>query len=330
MTARPNRDREGMALLTVLLLVAVMAVVAVAVLDDVRFSVRRATNAETGSQAQWYADGAETLARRRISRLIASGPGPDRTPVTPDWNGRVLTLPIEGGAITAVVRDGQACFNLNSVVEWTGDRLAARPVAAAQLMTLGRTVGVDSRRMGTITDSLIDWIDTDSATRPLGAEDSAYAGLTQPYRTSGAPLAEVSELRTVRGVDREAYGRLRPHLCALPTDRSAINVNTLGAGDAPLLVMLTDGRLDLTAARAVIAARPGGGWPDAAAFWSQSALAGMEASPEARDQTTVRTDYFAVRIDVDHGGVHAVRTALIEARPGAQARTVIRRWTADE
>ena len=50
---RPGPDnREGMALLTVLLLVAVMSVVAVAVLDDVRFSVRRATNVETQTQAQ--------------------------------------------------------------------------------------------------------------------------------------------------------------------------------------------------------------------------------------------------------------------------------------
>ena len=62
--------REGMALLTVLLLVAVMSVVAVAVLDDVRFSVRRATNAETQAQAQWYAAGAESLARSQLADLV--------------------------------------------------------------------------------------------------------------------------------------------------------------------------------------------------------------------------------------------------------------------
>ena len=70
-----RREREGMALLTVLLLVAVMSVVAVAILDDVRFSVRRATNLETQSQAQWYAAGAETLARGQIDRLLYAGPG---------------------------------------------------------------------------------------------------------------------------------------------------------------------------------------------------------------------------------------------------------------
>ena len=84
------------------------------------------------------------------------------------------------------------------------------------------------------------------------------------------------------------------------------------------------------ATRAVIAARPAGGWTAAADFWSQAALAGLEIGPTARDQVTVRTDYFDLRIDVDHGGTHAVRTALIEARPGIEARTVIRRWTPEE
>ena len=328
MRAGPRRDREGMALLTVLLLVAVMAVVAVVVLDDVRFSVRRTINAETGAQAQWYADGAETLARRRISRLTALDP--NRTALTPDWNGRAFTLPIDGGTLTAVVRDGQACFNLNSVVRWTGDRWAARPAAAAQLIALGQAVDVDARRMRTIADSLIDWIDTDTTARPLGAEDSAYAGRAEPYRTGGVPLAEVSELWAVHGVDGETYDRLRPHLCALPTERSPINVNTLTPADAPLVVMLTGGDLGLPAARAAIAARPDGGWADPAAFWSHPALRGVEAGPDAREQVTVRTDYFAIRIDVDHGGVHAVRTALIESRPGSEARTVIRRWTPEE
>lgn len=322
------RDRCGMALLTVLLLVAVMSVVAVAVLDDVRFSVRRTGNAESGAQAQWYADGAETLARRRIDRLTAQDP--NRTPLTPNWNGAMVSLPVDDGTLTLTVRDGQACFNLNSLAAWTGDRLAARPAAAAQLMALGRAVGIDDPGMGIITDSLIDWMDTDTTARPNGAEDGSYAGLAAPYRTGGVPLAEVTEMRAVRGVDGDAYVRLRPHLCVLPTERSPINVNTLTPGDAPLVVMLTEGRLTLAAARAVIAARPESGWRDAAAFWSQPMLYGVEVDPAFRDLVTVRTDYFSVRVDVVHGGVRAVRTALIEARTDGGARTVIRRWTAEE
>ena len=327
---RPGSDnREGMALLTVLLLVAVMSVVAVAVLDDVRFSVRRATNAETQAQAQWYASGAEALARRQVARLLAAGPA--RTPLQPEWNGRRLDFPIDDGSISAVVADGQACFNLNSLVEGVGEDLMARPLGAAQFLALGRAVGAPDSRMRAVADALTDWLDADGVSRPLGAEDGAYAGLATPYRTGGVMLAEVSELRAIKGVDADLYRRLRPYVCALPTSRpSPLNVNTLTPEQAPLLMMLTDNALGLQAARAVIARRPRAGWPDAAAFWSQPALAAVQVPEEVRDQVTVLTRYFNLRIEVDYGGGRAVRTALLHAQPDGAVRTVIQRWTPEE
>lgn len=326
---RGSDNREGMALLTVLLLVAVMSVVAVAVLDDVRFSVRRATNAETQAQAQWYASGAEALARRHVARLLAASPA--RTPLEPEWNGRRLDFPIEGGTISAVITDGQACFNLNSLVEGVGEDLMARPSGTAQFLALGRAVGAPDSRMRAVADALTDWLDADGVSRPLGAEDGAYAGLATPYRTGGVLLAEVSELRAVNGVDADLYGRLRPYVCALPTSRpSPLNVNTLTPEQAPLLMMLTDNALSLESARAMIARRPRSGWPDAAAFWAQPGLAAIEIPAEAREQAVVLTRYFNLRVDVDYGGGRAVRTALLHAQPDGAVRTVIQRWTPEE
>jgi len=326
---RDRREREGMALLTVLLLVAVMSVVAVAILDDVRFSVRRTTNIETRSQAQWYAAGAETLARGQISRLLAAGSA--RTPLEPEWNGRPLSFPIDGGTLTATVTDGQACFNLNSLVLGFDEDLTARPLGAAQFRALGRAVGAPDSRMQAIADALTDWLDADTSPTALGAEDGTYAGLATPYRTAGVMLAEVSELRAVKGVDAETYRRLRPWVCALPTSRlSPLNVNTLTPEQAPLLTMLTDGLLPTQRARAVIASRPRDGWTDPAAFWAQPALATLPVPEEARDQITVLTRFFDLRIDVELGGSHSVRTALLEAAPDGSVRTVIQRWTPEE
>lgn len=325
----PGADREGMALLTVLLLVAVMSVVAVAILDDVRFSVRRTSNVEFQSQGQWYAAGAENLARVQISRLLASGPA--RTPLEPAWNGRPTTFSIDGGAITATVTDGQACFNLNSLVLGVGEDLTARPLGSMQFRALGRAVGAPDSRMRAIADSLTDWLDADTTPLPLGAEDGAYAGLTNPYRTGGAMLAEVSELRAVKGVDPETYRLLRPFLCALPTARlSPLNVNILTPDQAPLLTMLTNGAVGPEQARAVIAGRPRDGWVDAAAFWAQPALATVQVEQEARDQVTVLTRFFDLRVDVEMGGSRAVRTALLEAGTDGRVRTVIQRWTLEE
>lgn len=329
MTVPDRKRREGMALLTVLLLVAVMAIIAVAVLDDVRFSIRRTANAETGSQARWYAAGAELLARRQVARLIETDPA--RTPLEPQWNGRIFSFPIEAGTLNAVLRDGQGCFNLNSVVDGVGEDLIANPEEAARLVALGKAVGVPESRMRPVADALIDWLDADTATRPLGAEDGAYAGLASPYRTGGVMLAEVSELRAVRGVDADLYRRLRPLVCALPTTRSSVlNVNTLTAEQAPLLEMLGESRISPAMARAAIAARPRGGWSDATAFWNQPALSAVEPSAAAREQVGVLTRFFNLRVDVDYGGMHAVRTALLYARPTGDVVTVIQRWTLDE
>lgn len=326
---RRGTEREGMALLTVLLLVAVMSVVAVAILDDVRFSVRRTANVEFQSQAQWYAAGAESLAMGQIAGLLARGPA--RTPLQPAWNGRPVSFPIDGGTLTATVTDGQACFNLNSVALGFGEDLIGRPLGAAQFRALGQAVGVADSRMRVVADSLTDWLDADTTPSPLGAEDGAYAGLATAYRTGGAMLAEVSELRAVKGVDAETYRRLRPFLCALPTSRlSPLNVNTLTLEQAPLLTMLTNGAVGAQQARAVIASRPREGWADAAAFWAQPSLATVQVDPEARDQVTVLTRFFDLRVDVELGGSRAVRTALLEARSDGRVRTVIQRWTPEE
>lgn len=326
MSPRP-KNREGMALLTVLLLVAVMAAVAAAVLDDVRFSVRRTTNTERQAQAQWYADGAERLARRRIARLAARDPS--RTPLRPAWNGRRFEFPVEGGTIGATIRDGQACFNLNSVVQGVGEDLTVRPEGVAQFLALGRAVGAPESRMRAAADALVDWLDADGETRPLGAEDGAYAGLADPYRTAGMMLVEISELRAVKGVDADLYQRLRPWVCALPDTRPApLNINTLTPEQAPLLVMLSDGALGLEEARRVIGRRPADGWRDVSAFRADPAAAALPAA--ADEQLTVVTRYFDLRIDVDYGGLRAVRTALLHAPSDGPARTVIQRWTPDE
>jgi general secretion pathway protein K len=85
------RTQRGAALLTVLLLVAVMGVLLMAMLDDIRFGLRRAGNAQAVGQAQWHALGAEALARSRIQRMTREGNG--RTTLAGGWNGRSLVFP---------------------------------------------------------------------------------------------------------------------------------------------------------------------------------------------------------------------------------------------
>ncbi len=324
-----RRRQTGVALLTVLLLVAVMSVVLVAVLDDIRFSQRRAGNAEAQAQAQWFALGAESLAANQLHLLWRRDR--QRTTLEGGWNGRALAFPLEHGMLQATVEDATACFNLNSVVEGAEEILLRRETGVRQFRSLAEAVSLPPARARALADALADWIDTDDAPGRAGAEDPAYLASGQPYRTAGTLLSEVSELRAIKGFDAAVYERLRPHVCALPTTApTPVNLNTLAADDALQLVALTEGRLSLQAARQAIAARPGAGWPDVAAFWGRPELAESAPDDSVLAQSSLRTRYFNINAQVRHLDAEVVMSSLLEIDEAGRTRAHARRWTHDE
>ena len=326
MSRRPHE--EGVALMTVLLLVAVMSTLAVGILDDIRFSLRRTENARNVGQAQWYALGAEALAQARIRRLWELDR--DRTSLVGDWNGRPFEFPTDdGGVIRASIRDGGACFNLNSVVEGRNDLFMRRELGVEQFTALARALGLTQGEA--LADSLADWIDTDSFREGRGGEDEAYAAGAQPYRTGGVLLAEVSELRAIRGFTPEIYARLRPYVCALPTsDLSPINLNTLPVDRPELITMLTSGAVGPDTARQILRARPADGWASAPDFWILPAIARADVADAVLDQARVNTRFFALSAEVTHVDAEVVLSALLEQTPAGPVRVRARRWTYDE
>ncbi|MEY4879215.1 MAG: hypothetical protein RJB62_684 [Pseudomonadota bacterium] len=320
-----RESEKGVALITVLLLVAVMSALAVGVLEDIRFGLRRAANAETVGQAQWYALGAESLAEIRIKNLDQ-----DRFDGGA-WNGRWLTFPIDNGVIRARLSDATNCFNLNSVVEGVSDQWTRRALGIAQFVTLLQEIGINEGEAHALGETLADWIDSDGARNTQGGEDDVYADLLHPYRTSGALLSETSELRAVRGFTPEIYARIRPFVCALPTaDLSPININTLGVEDAVLLTALTGGGLNVANAERLIESRPETGWTDSVTFWNEPLLQDHIPEAAALEQVSTRTNYFALETEIDYAGNTTLSTALLEKLPDGDVTRRARRWTRDE
>ncbi len=59
-----------------------------------------------------------------------------------------------------------------------------------------------------IADSIIDWLDANTTPEPYGAEAEYYSALTPPYQPKDGPLDSLSELLMVRGVTADLlYGR---------------------------------------------------------------------------------------------------------------------------
>ncbi len=324
--------QRGVALLTVLLMVAVMSVLVIGVLDDIRFGIRRAGNADAVAQAQRYALGAETLAAGQIQRLSRRDPA--RTTLEGNWNDRPFLFPLgdssDAGAMSVRVVDATSCFNLNSVVEGAGEQWQRRELGVAQFVALLRALEFRPDQANALSDGLVDWIDADQQASPRGAEDSHYLA-RRSHRTGSTLLAEASELRAVAGFDAETYARLRPWVCALPVaDLSPLNINTLEPGDGALLSMLTAGAIDPAQGHRIIQSRPPGGWRDFATFWAQPGLSSVQLPNPVLGQVSLRTRYFGLHAEVEHGGAQVVLSALLEQDDAGQTRLLARRWSGDD
>lgn len=325
-----ERGRErGAALLTVLMLVAIIAVITAVALERLTLSTRMAQNGVAADQGRALLLAGEVLAAYRLADLVNADPG--KTTLAGGWLNREQAVPVPGGGtVMARVRDADNCFNLNSLVtELEPETYIAQPSAIAQFATLMRLLGVASGVAEQIAASSADFIDSNAVPRPGGAEDSQYLGAATPYRTAGGLLAGPSELRAVAGMNADIYGKLAPWLCALPEAKPVtLNVNTLLPEQAVLLAMIGDGKLTADAARQILAQRPADGYGSLVTFWAQPALARLGLAETARAQAKLTSRWFEVDLRVDLGGTDVSETALFDA--GRSPARLVRRRQGDD
>lgn len=324
MTVDP-RER-GAALLTVLLLVAVMATVAVTILDRVGLATRLAGNARGAAQAQAWLGTAELMAMTRIEDLRAAQP--KRVTLAGNWLGvpRSIDLP-DGMRVRATVGDGGNCFNLNALAQLFDDKvLAPRPEGQLEFTALMSTVGIEPGRARRIAAAATDYIDDDDAPSANGGvEAGGYPPTALPANRA---MTDRSELRSVPGVSPQDYARLERWLCALPiVGKSPININTLRPEEAPLLVMLTQGKVDPVRARAILAQKPGSGYGSVDEFFATPAFASLTLPAGARAQSAVVTEFFTLTVGIEgrDAGQLLAEQALIDARQ-VPARILSRQW----
>ena len=319
------RSERGAALLTVLLLVAVMAVVSAAALERLTLATRLSANAAAMDQAHAYADSAGLLVARRLGDLIKAQPG--KVTLQGGWLGQPQPLPVPSGIATVTLRDGGNCFNLNSLVAGqAGNNLKQRPVAITQFAALMQLLGIDGGQAQGIAVAAADWIDSDPVPAQGGAEDETYMRATPAYRAANRMMASPSELRAVAGVTPAIYNLLRPWICALPTtDLSPLNVNTLLPQQAPLFAMLVPGKLSVDMARTMIAQRPENGYGSTVSFWNAPALRGLTPPAQVAQQVRLTTRWFTAEMNVDLGGTRMRQWALYDTET-QPAKLVRRSW----
>ncbi|GAM54685.1 general secretion pathway protein K [Vibrio ishigakensis] len=139
---RPIRKQKGVALLVVLLLLAVMTAIAATMSERLVLGVDRATSQVSNQQAYWYAIGVEALAKYGINESLDDS---DTVNLSQAWALDEQVYPLENGEAKGVIRDMQACFNVNALANVQIDPTSSsRPYLLGVWRTLLEEVGIES------------------------------------------------------------------------------------------------------------------------------------------------------------------------------------------
>lgn len=193
------RER-GIALVTVLWVMAFLVVVAAAVGSQARNETYLARNLVDSAQARQLAEGGIYLV---IHDLLTR----------PAGQGRAATgatrYRLEDGEVALVVQDEAGKIDLNA---------APREL----LLGLLKAAGMNALEGDRLADAILDWRDTDSLRRLNGAEDRDYRAAGLDHGAKDGPFDTVEELRGVLGMSEALFEEIRPAL-TVHTGRAQID-----------------------------------------------------------------------------------------------------------
>jgi general secretion pathway protein K len=314
-----TRRQTGVALITVLLITAVITIIVATMATQQSVDIRRTMNVLDRNQAYLLTLGAEAWAKRVLEEDLKQGNLDYRLE---DWAVSLPPIDVEGGTISGFIQDRNGCFNLNNLVE----NGVGRPDDINRFKRLLAALDLSPD----LADAVVDWIDTDNqVSYPGGAESDYYARLETPYAIANRPLISSSELAAVKGMTPEALAKLRPQVCALPK-RTRININTA----TPEVLMTLAPNMTPDIAAAIVEARdaPVGGVPSKGYFKSVSELytvprfnAILNNAVKARinDAYGVASDFFLVTANGTYAKADVILYSLLE-RGGSTITTYYR------
>lgn len=307
--AVPAPRQRGVALITALIIVALVTVITVSAATDQQLELRRTANVIDNDRAYLFALGAEAWAMQVLAQDAKDNQVDHGDE---DWNTVIANLPVEGATVSGRVEDMQARFNLNNLVDAQGQRSALDVTLFQRLLA---NLGLEPE----LADAVVDWLDADiDVTLPRGAEDSAYLGMQRPYRAANRRFASPSELMLVAGFDRETCDKLKDYVTALPAHEVGININT---ASLEVLRLLAQGLTEADA-KELIAARDDDPFDDVEALLNHPVLASRKADV-VTDRASVSSQYFMVHAQTRFGRGGADLYTLLQRAAGNSGKVAV-------
>lgn len=297
--------QAGVALITAVLIAAVIAVIAMSMAAEQKLDVRRTANVIEGERAYVFALGVESW----VGQVLARDKRDNQTDhLGEPWALQLPPITVEGAVVAGRIEDMQGRFNLNNLL----DNGKPSPLDVQRFQNLLGVLGLDPN----LANAVIDWLDPDAdLSFPGGAEDGEYLRAATPYRAANRLMQSPSELLLVHGVTAEIYQQLAALVSALP-ERTDINVNT--APNDVLMALAPD--ISAEDAEALIETREENGFASVESFLQHPALAGRAVDVAG---LSVASDYFLLD-GATQFGRGKMRLYSLLHREGGGARVLAR------
>ncbi len=304
----PPRQQRGVALITAILITALVSSVALSLAWDNALDMRRTMTLLYRDQAVQVALGAESWVQSILRDDLAET---ETDHLGEIWASELPGLPVQSdvvqGELFGRIEDLQGRFNINNLIDQNGD---VDELALEQFRRLLNALELDPRFAGIAAD----WIDANrEAGFPDGAEDAIYTGLVPAYRTPNLPITHATELAALEGMDKASFDILAPHIVALP-GRTGINVNT---ATAAVLRSLGE-NLSAADVESLIAEREDGGFADL-----QNTFSTLVA-PEILPQLEETTSYFQLSLVVQIATVRIIYFSTLQRGATGQVVPILR------
>ena len=332
-SSRPNAhaSQRGVALITVMLIVALCAVIASQMTARLQMQMQRSANITFNQQAYWYAMSAEAFTKRvLISTLKADK---NVTNLGQLWAQEEKAYPVDFGEISGKITDLQSCLNLNALRAPVGSfkpsddndnnnnntsrngkketKNLARIAFEGLLINLSLE-GVSQFEAESMADALTDWLDANSGISSAGgAEDSDYASREFPYLAANNYLASVNELRVIAHFSPTVIEAIKPYVCVLPeNEQHKVNINTIDSEHIELLQALLDSTLE--EAQDVMSARGEKGFKSLDDFYNSPEIVKLKDFNDKKDQFVVDSEYFTLKASASFNNSFFVMNSVMK------------------
>ena len=207
------KKQSGLAIMTVVLIIAIMVTLLGFMIESQHLLMRRITNQAVVEQAYQLTLGSEIWGIKVLERDAEQENQIDH--LNEDWNALYVEDGVsvdEGrGTLSTKVVDLQGLFNLNNT---------ASSIGYIQFKNLLQALSLPTE----LADTLADWLDEDDTVRNNGAELHEYSGLDPAYYIANTLLTSVGELKYVKGFTNEVINELAPHVTVLPVIDAKMNL----------------------------------------------------------------------------------------------------------